>query len=81
MDPSKRGISDGSELEDSLTDIEKKDGEEYDYEAVDDSSELSGIVDSYDYLFEWFCFLQNGNRFLLFCFLQNRGLVLLLFVI
>ena len=81
MAPSKRGISDGRELELSLADIEKEDGEEYDYEAADDSSELSGIVNLYDYLFKWFCFLQNRNRFLLFCFLQNRGLVLLFFVI
>ena len=48
---------------------------------MDNFLELSGIVDSYNYLFEWFCCLQNGNRFLLFCFLQNWSLILLFFVI
>ena len=81
MEPSKRGISDGRELELALADIEKEDGEENDYKAVDNSLELSGIGDLYDYLFEWFCCLQNKDRFLLFCFLQNRDFVLLLFVI
>ena len=42
---------------------------------------MSGIVDSYDYLFKWFWCLQNGNRFLLlFCFLQNWSLILLFFI-
>ena len=68
-------------LEDSLADIEKEDGEEYEDEATDNSSELSGIVDLYNYLFKWFCFLQNRDRYLLFYFVQNWSLVLLLFII
>ena len=45
-------------MEDSLTDIEKEDGEEYENEVMNNPSELSGIVDSYNYLFEWFCCLH-----------------------
>ena len=67
-------------LEDSLKDIKNQDGEEYEYEAMYNSSELSRVVNLYDYVFKLFCCLQNWNQFfwgwflLLFFFLKNWDL-------
>ena len=68
-------------LDESLEDINEEDGKEYENDVMNNSLELSGVVNLYNYVFKGFCCLQNWNWFLLFCFLQNWSFVLLFFSI